>query len=62
MNKKTSLREVIHRVIKDIEENGLDALSDKISGHYAWFRGLELAFTLNRLRGFNVIQKDMGAI
>ena len=58
MDKKTPLREVIYQVIKDIDENGIDVISDKVSGHFAWFRGLELAFTLNRLRGFNVVQKD----
>ena len=42
--------------MKDIDERGLDVLSNKISGHFAWFRGLELAFTLNRLRDFDVIQ------
>jgi predicted ABC-class ATPase len=57
IDKRTPLREVVHRVIKDIDENGIDVISDKISGHFARFRGLELAFTLNRLRGFNVIQK-----
>lgn len=62
MDNKSTLREVVNRVIKDIEENGLDILSDKISGHFAWFRGLELAFTLNRFRDFNVIQEDMNAI
>ena len=45
--------------MKDIDENGIDIISDKISGHFAWFRGLELAFTLNRLRGFDVIQKGI---
>ena len=62
MDNKTPLREVVHRVIKDIDENGIDVISDKISGHFAWFRGLELAFTLNRLRGFDVIQQDMDVI
>ena len=57
IDKKIPLREVVHRVIKDIDENGIDVISNKISGHFAWFRGLELAFILNRLRGFNVIQK-----
>lgn len=57
MDRKIPLREVVHRVTKDIDENGIDVISNKISGHFAWFRGLELAFTLNRLRGFNVIQK-----
>ena len=62
MDNQTTLRDVVNRVIKDIDENGIDVISDKISGHFAWFRGLELAFTLNRLRGFDVIQKDMNAI
>jgi len=62
VDKKTPLREVVHRVIKDIDENGIDVISDKISGHFAWFRKFELAFTFNRLRGFDVIQKDMDAI
>ena len=57
IDKKTPLHEVVHRVIKDIDENGIDVISDKISGHFAWFRELELAFTLNRLRGFDVVQK-----
>lgn len=55
----TPLREVVQRVQKDIEENGMDVISDKVSGHFAWFRGLELAFALNRLRGFDVAQKAM---
>ena len=62
MDNKTPLHEIVHRVIKDIDENGIDVISDKISGHFAWFRGLELAFALNRLRGFDVIQKDMDTI
>ncbi len=62
MDNKTPLREVVHLVIKDIEDNGIDIISDKISGHFAGFRGLELAFALNRLRGFNVIQKDINTI
>jgi len=57
MDKKLSLHEIVLRVIKDIEEYGIDVISEKISGHFAWFRGLELALTLNRLRSFDVIQK-----
>ena len=55
MDEKRSLHEVVQRVIKDIDENGIDVISAKISGHFAWFRGLELAFTLNRLRGFEIL-------
>jgi len=58
MNQTTSLREVILKVMDDIEKMGLDVLSDKISGNFAWFRGLELAFTINRLRGMDIIQKE----
>jgi hypothetical protein len=47
---------------KDIDENGIDVISNKISGHFAWFRGLELAFTLNRLRDFNVLQEGIDEI
>ena len=57
MDGKTPLKEIIDRVILDLEEKGLDILSEKISGNFARFRWFELAFALNRLRGFEVIQK-----
>jgi len=56
MDGHLTLREVALIVKEDIEKNGLDVLSDRISGHFARFRTLELAFTLNRLRGFDVVQ------
>lgn len=58
MDNKATLREVVERVVTDIEENGLDVISDKVSGNFAWFRDLELSFAINRLRGFDVIQKE----
>ena len=58
MNKDASLKEVIDLVIKDINEFGLDILINKASAHLAWFRPFELAFTLNRLRGFEVKQRS----
>lgn len=58
MDTKTSLKEIITQVMNDIDEQGLDILSDRISGNFAWFRGFELAFTMNRLRGFDVIQRS----
>jgi predicted ABC-class ATPase len=61
MDQQTSLHEVVDRVMTDIEKNGLDVICAKVSGHFAWFRGLELAFALNRLRGFEVIQKKITA-
>jgi predicted ABC-class ATPase len=54
-----TLSEVINLFFHDLENNGLDILSDKISGHFAEFRRLELAFTLNRLRGIKMRQKEM---
>jgi predicted ABC-class ATPase len=58
MDKKISLREIINQVMNDIEKEGLDVLSDRISGNFAWFRGVELALTFNRLRSFDVIQRS----
>jgi predicted ABC-class ATPase len=57
MDDKATLREVVERIITDIDENGLDVLSDRISGNFASFRSFELAFALNRLRNFDVTQK-----
>lgn len=56
MNGERTLKQVIDLVMADIEENGLDILSEKISGHFAQFRSFELAFALNRMRSFNVNQ------
>ena len=52
MDGKAALRQVVEHVQHDIETNGLDILSDRISGHFASFRAMELAFAINRLRGF----------
>jgi len=57
MDEELTLEEIIRRTIKDIEEKGIDIISERISGHFASFRGLELALTMNRLRSFNVMQK-----
>lgn len=56
INGERNLKQVIDLVMADIEEYGLDILSEKISGHFAQFRSFELAFTLNRMRSFNVNQ------
>lgn len=55
MDNKTPMSTVIDHVMHDIDEYGLDVINEKISGHFARFRPFELAFTLNRLRGFNVV-------
>ncbi len=59
MDRKSSLKEIVNQVMKDIDAHGLDLLSDRISGHFAEFRPFELAFTLNRLRGFDVVQREI---
>ena len=56
MDGKRTLKQVIDLVMADLEENGLDILSEKISGHFAQFRSFELAFALNRMRSFRVNQ------
>ncbi len=56
MNGERTLKQVIDLVMQDIEESDLDILNKKISGYFAWFRSYELAFTLNRMRSFNVTQ------
>jgi predicted ABC-class ATPase len=45
------LREVVERVIGDIDRSGLDVLDSRYVGDLAGFRGLELAAALNRVRG-----------
>jgi predicted ABC-class ATPase len=57
MHEELTLKEIIIKVMQDIENEGLDVLSKQLTGHFAWFRGLELAFTMNRLRSFNAKQK-----
>ena len=51
MQQGATLREVAEHVARDIEQQGLDIISDRVSGHFASFRTLELAFTINRMRG-----------
>ncbi len=55
VNGKTPLKEIIHNLISSIEKNGLDILSNKASGYFAGFRGLELAFAVNRLRELKIL-------
>jgi predicted ABC-class ATPase len=60
MDANTPLRKIVQRVTKDIEDQDLDMISDRISGYLAGFRGHELAFTLNRFRGLEVVQRPAG--
>ena len=58
MNGKNTLKEIITQVKQAMEREGLDILSDRISGNFAWFRDIELALVLNRLRSVKMIQKE----
>jgi predicted ABC-class ATPase len=59
MSGKSTLKDIIDRLMDDLDRKGLDVLSRKKSGHLARFRGLELALAINRLRGLKVEQKKL---
>ncbi len=54
MDGKRTLKEIVDTVIKETTENGLDVIDRRPMGNYARFRGLELAFAINRLRTLSV--------
>jgi predicted ABC-class ATPase len=55
---KNSIKEICRLVLADIQEKGLDCLSDRgIRGDFAEFRSYELAATLNRFRALKVKQR-----
>ena len=56
MDGKLTLRELLDRVMEDIDQRGLDGVGGKKSGDLVRFRRLELAAALNRLRSFQVRQ------
>jgi hypothetical protein len=51
------IRELIDRCMQSMEEGGLDCLSDRVSGHFASFRDIELAGALNHLRTLQIQQR-----
>lgn len=55
---KSLLKDIVDRVINDIDTHGLDILSEKTSGDYAKFRSFELAAALNRIRGLKIEQEN----
>lgn len=56
MDGNRTLREVVERVVADIEKDGLDVLVPYIMGELAVFRGIELASAINRMRTLKVKQ------
>ncbi|KHE92894.1 MAG: hypothetical protein SCABRO_01283 [Candidatus Scalindua brodae] len=58
MDGQKSIKEICRLVLADIQEKGLDCLSDRgIRGDFAEFRSYELAATLSRFRALRVEQK-----
>jgi predicted ABC-class ATPase len=53
-----TLKEITDLISFDIEEKGLDVISPRISGNFAWFRSVDLAFAINRLRTLKVRQNN----
>jgi hypothetical protein len=53
-----SLAEVLECLQKDIENRGLEVVSPRISGNLAYFRPMELACALNRLRSLRAEQRN----
>jgi predicted ABC-class ATPase len=51
------MKVLIDRCMQVMEEKGLDGLSERISGHLAQFRDIELACALNRLRTLQIQQR-----
>ena len=51
------ITELIDQCLQVLSERGLDGLSQKISGHFAQFRDIELACALNRLRTVQIHQR-----
>jgi predicted ABC-class ATPase len=58
MDGQRSIKEICRLVLADIQEKGLDCLSERgIRGDFAEFRSYELAATLNRFRALRVEQR-----
>jgi predicted ABC-class ATPase len=58
MDGKRTLKQVIARVDKDLDEQGLDILMPFVVGDLARFRPLELAAAINRMRTLRMIQQQ----
>lgn len=55
---KRTLKEILDLLALDMEKEGLDMLSERISGNLSELRILELAGAINRLRGMKMSQKN----
>jgi len=57
MDGNRTLKEILDCVLTDVEKNGLDNLTPHLTGDLAWFRGIELAAAINRMRTLRMKQK-----
>jgi len=59
MDGQRSLKQVVDRVIQDMDKQSLDVLSAYISGDIVRFRGLELAAAINRMRTLKMKHENL---
>jgi predicted ABC-class ATPase len=57
LDRKRTIQEILGRVMGDIENQGLDILTEYPQGDLVMFRSLELACALNRLRSLKVLPR-----
>ena len=60
MDGKSTLREVVGRVLSEIQERGLDVIDSRLTGDLSMFRGYELGGVLNRMRDSRAAQQPGG--
>jgi predicted ABC-class ATPase len=56
MDNRRTLKDVVDRLMSDLDKSGLDILNKNKFGDYAVFRKYELASAINRLRTVKVVQ------
>ncbi len=57
MDGRTTLKQVVLRMEKELQVHGLDILCTRINANLAGFRAMELAFVLNRFREVVMVQE-----
>ncbi|MEJ2239277.1 MAG: ABC-ATPase domain-containing protein [Gemmatimonadales bacterium] len=60
MDGKTTVKEVVDRILSEVCDQGLDVIDTKRTGDLAAFRPFELAAVLNRMRDFQASQQVGG--
>ena len=55
MDGTNSVDQIIEKVEKEIDQQKLDVLDQRLTGDIARFRGIDLAAVLNRIRDLKVV-------